>query len=302
MIRFDEENHNFSLVDITDPSEIRLDYPLSVSLQVTRECNLRCVYCSEIGEIPTPSIEIIKKMVNNLKGVKRVIITGGEPLLRSDLDQIINYCKEMDFDIISLATNGVLLSSSIIEKIKSFVDYVDITIDGSRNVHNKMRGSYDTIINGILSLRTHNIPFSIVTVLYRENMDSILFTCQIADILGAKKLKILTPISKGKGKEIIDKSLTSDELSAIFGKIKKEKERNGWAPKITLVDWSKVGDGHAILVHPNGDVAASPVSTRDNCIHVVGNLLESNIQEIWETYPYKENHLRKYLEESLYVC
>ena len=302
MIKYNEGQHNFSISDKTNPSDITLDYPLSVSLQVTRECNLHCVYCSEVGDIPTPSIEKIKKMVDNLHGVQRIIITGGEPLLRADLDHIVKYCKKVDFDIISLATNGVLLSTNIIDNLKSFVNYVDITIDGSRNVHNKMRGSYDTIVNGILLLRSHNIPFSIVTVLYRENMETILYTCQIADTLGAKKLKILTPISKGKGKEIIDKSLTSDELSTIFAEIKKEKERNGWIPKITLVDWSKVGDGHALLVHPNGDVAASPVSTRDNCIHVIGNLLESNIQEIWKKYPYKENHLKKYLEESLFVC
>jgi len=302
MIKFDEETLNFTLSDKSDPNELNPKYPLSVSLQVTRECNLHCIYCSEVGDIPTPSIEKIKHMINNLNGVQRVIITGGEPLMRNDLDQIIKYCKQMNFDVISLATNGVLLSPEFIENIGSFVDYVDITIDGSRNVHNKMRGSYDTIINGILTLRTHNIPFSVVTVLYRENMHNILFTCQIADILGAKKLKILTPINKGRGKDIIDKSLTSDELSNIFQRIQKEKERNGWIPKITLVDWSKVGDGHALLVHPNGDVAASPVSIRDDCIHIVGNLLESNIQEIWATYPYKENHLRKYLEKSLYVC
>ena len=141
-----------------------------------------------------------------------------------------------------------------------------------------------------------------MTVLYRENVDSILHICQIADALGAKKLKIVPPIDKGKGKNVISELLSSDELLDTFQKIRFEKERNGWMPRMTLTDWNKVGEGHAILVHPNGDVVASPVPSKESCVQVLGNILEENIESIWERYPYKENHLNKYIEKTLYVC
>jgi len=301
MIRFDEDEHHFFLEKTADKSKA-LEYPLSVSLQVTRECNLKCVYCSEVGEIPTPSLENIRVMVSNLKGVKRIILTGGEPLIRRDIFQITDYVKNMGFEVISIATNGVLISSYIAKKLKSNINYFDVTIDGTRKIHNKIRGCYDEIINGICILRNFGIPFSIVTVLYDENVQNILYMCQIADVLGARKLKILTPINKGRGKDIINRSLTSKQLLDVFTKIRNEKEQNGWTPRITLVDWDKVGEGHVLLIHPNGDVAASPVPSKENCVHIVGNVLENNIKDVWDNYPYKDNHLRKYVEESLYVC
>lgn len=301
IIRFNEDEHHFSLEKTADKSKA-LEYPLSVSLQVTRECNLKCVYCSEVGEIQTPSLEDIRVMVSNLKGVKRIILTGGEPLIRRDIFQITDYVKNMCFEVISIATNGVLISSNMAKKLINNVNYFDITIDGTRKIHNKIRGCYDEIINGIRILQNLRIPFSIVTVLYDENVQNILYTCQIADILGARKLKILTPINKGRGKNIVNRSLTSKQLLNVFTKIKNEKEQNGWTPRITLVDWDKVGEGHALLIHPNGDVAASPVPSKENCIHIIGNILENDIKSVWDNYPYKDNHLRKYVEKSLYVC
>ena len=241
-------------------------------------------------------------MISNLYGVKRIILTGGEPLIRDDLVEIAEYAKELQFEIISLATNGVLIKPDLAQNLASFVDYVDVTIDGSRNIHNRIRGEYDAVIEGIKILQDAGIAFSIVTVLYRENVDSILHTCQIADVFGAKKLKILPPIPKGKGKNIISELLSSDELFDTFRKIRFEKERNGWTPRITLTDWNKVREGHAILIHPNGDVVASPVPSTENCVEVLGNILEENIELIWKRYPYKENHLNKYIEKTLYVC
>jgi MoaA/NifB/PqqE/SkfB family radical SAM enzyme len=63
-----------------------------------------------------------------------------------------------------------------------------------------------------------------------------------------------------------------------------------------------VDEGHALLVHPDGDVVASPVPSLPGCVRRVGNLKERDMGSIWRDYPYKENHLRKYLEETLYVC
>ena len=301
-IEFDRREHHFYKSPKTRLDATKLKLPLSISLQVTRDCNLNCVYCSEVGDIPTPPITTIKKMISNLYGVKRIIITGGEPLMRDDVIEIAKYAKKLQFKIISLATNGVLIKPNLAQNLASFVDYVDVTIDGPRKIHNRIRGEYDTIINGIRMLQNVGIAFSIVTVLFRENVDSILHICQIADVLGAKKLKILLPIAKGKGKNVISELLSSDELLDTFQKIRFEKERNGWRLRITLTDWNKVGEGHAILVHPDGDVVASPVPSKENCIEVLGNILEESIESIWKRHSYKENHLNKYTEKTLYVC
>lgn len=301
-IGFDRRECHFYVSPEIGLDATKVKLPLSISLQVTRDCNLDCVYCSEVGDIPTPPITTIKKMISNFHGVKRIILTGGEPLMSGDLIEIAKYAKKLQFETISLATNGVLIKPDLAQNLANFVDYIDVTIDGPRKIHNRIRGKYDAVINGIRILQDLGIAFSIVTVLFRENVNSILHICQIADVLGAKKLKIVSPIAKGKGKNVISELLSSNELLHTFQKIRFEKERNGWLPRITLTDWNKVGEGHAILVHPNGDVIASPVPSKENCVQVLGNILEENIESIWERYPYKENHLNKYVEKTLYVC
>jgi len=301
-IGFNKDEHHFYINSGSIIDETKLMFPLSVSLQVTRECNLSCEYCSEVGDMPTPPIATIKKMISELVGAKRIIITGGEPLTRRDLLEVVRYAKEIHFETISLATNGTLMTTSLANYLRDLVDYVDVTLDGPRKIHNKIRGGYDEVIKGINALKTAGLSFSVVSVLFRENVNSIFYVCQMADVLGATKLKIMTPITKGKGKNIASEILSSHELKDVFQKIKSEKERNGWMMRISLTDWNKIGEGHAILVHPNGDVVASPVPSKENCIDLLGNLLNENFQEIWKRYPYKKNHLNKYIEKSLYVC
>jgi MoaA/NifB/PqqE/SkfB family radical SAM enzyme len=260
------------------------------------------VYCSEIGGIPNAPIAKMREIIKSLQGTKRIIVTGGEPLTRKNWFQILEYIKEMHFENISLATNGVLIDPYVADKLQSLVDYVDITIDGPRKIHNEIRGEYDAVIKGIRTLSNARVPFSLVTVLYRKNADSILYTCQLANALDAMQLKIVTPIAKGRGKGVMSQLLSSDQLASIFQGIKSEKERNGWTVRIAMTDWNRVGEGHAILVLPNGDVVASPVPSQEECVLLLGNILEESIESIWKKYPYKENHLNKYLEKTLYVC
>lgn len=295
------ESHSFSSDHEVDYDELK--YPLSVSVQVTRECNLRCIYCSEP---PVPDLErhpFMEELVRtsaNLRGVQRIILTGGEPLIRPDIFEVISLFHE--YPVCALATNATLLEESTVRRLSELVDYVDITVDGPRGVNNKIRGQYDRIVDGAKRLSNAGIEFSVVTVLLPQNAASIQYVCQIADTLGAKKLKIMPSIPKGRGQTLHKTWFSSDQLLAIFNKIREEKERNGWIVKITLADWSKIGKGHALLIHPDGEVVASPVFSEDNCIEHVGNILTENIDAIWKKYPYKMNHVQKYLEETLYVC
>jgi len=86
----------------------------SLRLSVTQRCNLNCEYCHKEGEKTTDSeisIENIKEILETASelGIKKIKITGGEPLLRDDIVEIIRTIKKHNFDDISLTTNGFLL-------------------------------------------------------------------------------------------------------------------------------------------------------------------------------------------------
>jgi len=297
-INFD---YNWQHFYLNDDNIIIPEYPLTVTLQITRKCNISCIYCSESEFIPDPSLEKLQKMIENMNGIPRVIISGGEPTLREDLVHILKMCNN-NFDVVAMACNATNLDSKLIQNISKYVNYLDVTIDGPRNIHNGIRGSYDKIIQGLWNLKKENIDFSIVMVLLEENKAYVSYVAQIADILGAKKMKILSPIPKGRGKNIISKRLSAKKIRELFYELKNMKKILGWNIRITLTDWENINEGHALLIHPNGDVVASPVWSKESCIDYVGNILECDIKNIWDVYQYKNNHVKKYIEKTLLVC
>lgn len=93
-----------------------------LDLNITNRCNFRCIHCCfNSGETTLPefSFEKIKEILKEFKtlGGERIDITGGEPLLRSDLPEIIKLGKDLNLKI-ELVTNGSLLTD---EKLKLLV-------------------------------------------------------------------------------------------------------------------------------------------------------------------------------------
>lgn len=287
-----------------EPIETLVDsmhIPLSLTFQLTRGCNLQCVYCSEPPGIKTRKYEEMIDMLDKLKGMRRIIFSGGEPMLYNRFWDILEYSRDK-FEKIVLSTNGVYITHKNVGRLKELVDYIDITVDGPRRQHNGIRGNYDAVLKGLIQVAAAGIPFSTICVYLPGNKDAIQYICQTGDALGAVKVKILTPIPKGKSVDIFSDFVTGDEIVHLKEYLATEKERNGWTIRITITDWMKVGEGHAILVEPDGRMIASPVWSHPECILPFGNLHDSSAQKLWGAYPYKTNHLKKYLEHTLDVA
>ncbi|MDO8743118.1 MAG: radical SAM protein [Candidatus Azambacteria bacterium] len=275
--------------------------PLSVILQVTRRCNFSCIFCSEIEKMADPTLSELEKMRDNLTGVPRVYISGGEPLLRRDLSQILDLFHG-NF-IVGLPTNAVTLAPELMRILKEKVDFVNIGLDGPRNVTSRIRGDYDKIVEGVYLFKEYGIPLSLSCVVLRSTQDAILFTCQIADLLGAIKLKIILPIPKGNALNLSDDEyLTTEEAEILFNKIKDAKLAYGWKPRVTLTTWRPEVEGYSLLVYPDGKTYAWPVYDQEDKVLFLGNLIEENIRDIWARSPYQQSHYNKYLGKSIFVA
>jgi len=252
--------------------------------------------------IKEPSYEGLALLVNKLDGIPRVIVSGGEPTLRKDLVSILDLLRVGTHDVIAMSSNATMITKDLAGQLARRLSYIDVTIDGTREVHNSIRGQYDKVLAGVRNLVDAGVELSLVTVMFRDNAQSIIDVCAVADELGAKKLKVLTPIRKGRGADVVERGLSSEELQIIFQDIERAKKAQGWKVRITLTDWGRVNEGHAILVHPDGEVVASPVPSEPSCIKSFGNLMNESMKDVWQRYPYVDNHLKKYLEETLLVC
>lgn len=84
---------------MNDTYDFKLDAPLSVCWQITKKCNLNCLYCLSASNSDAEygmSTEQAIKLINHLGkiGINRLDFTGGEPLIRHDLDCLIECAKQ----------------------------------------------------------------------------------------------------------------------------------------------------------------------------------------------------------------
>lgn len=294
-------NKNSCRFEINHGELVSNELPLSVILQITRHCNFSCVFCSETVKMADSTLEQLERMRNNLLGVPRVYLSGGEPLLRKDLPEILDLFYG-NF-IVGLPTNAVIYTPRLMEILKARVDFVNIGLDGPRNVTSRIRGDYDKIMKGVQAFRRYRIPISLSCVVLSSTRDAVLFTCQIADLLEAKKLKLILPVRKGNALELPENEyLSLEEAEVLFAEIRKAKEAFGWTPKITLTTWGPNVEGYSLLVYPNGNTYAWPVYDQEDKVLLLGNLVEESIKDIWARNPYKQNHYNKYLGKSIFVA
>lgn len=109
----------------------------TMRVSVTSLCNLRCSYCNpKAGNSDKKSGIITRdKILNIIKsgsklGIKRIKFTGGEPLLRSDIGEIIEAAKQISgIEDVSITTNGVFLTDMLDKLKKSGLDRINISLD-----------------------------------------------------------------------------------------------------------------------------------------------------------------------------
>lgn len=104
-------------------------------LSITDSCNFRCSYCMPDGAITTAhslSLENIKLIASNLNilGITKVKLTGGEPLVRNDIADIVKCLKnDCNIEEVTLTTNGALLDKHLTDLELAGLDAITISID-----------------------------------------------------------------------------------------------------------------------------------------------------------------------------
>ena len=122
------------LVGISNMLNYPLVHPITASILITSRCNSKCIYCSvwRLGDgCQYISIDKLDKLFHSLKkiGVQVIFLSGGEPLIRHDLEEIISLAKYYDL-MVEVCTNGILLTKRRAHKlIESGVDNIILSLD-----------------------------------------------------------------------------------------------------------------------------------------------------------------------------
>jgi MoaA/NifB/PqqE/SkfB family radical SAM enzyme len=150
--------------------------PLSIHIGLTNRCSNQCVYCC-VHKRPQTDVwttEFLKSVMSEMKasGTRRIHFTGGEPMLRDDIGELISFAKSLNF-FVGLSTNGYQVTRRISE-LKG-IDIVYLSYDGPPEVHARLRGkkNVEEIQSALSALKVARIPVWITTVLTRLNADFI---------------------------------------------------------------------------------------------------------------------------------
>jgi len=290
----------------------RIVKPRLIAFEVTRRCRFSCRHCrADAGadceeELTTRQCKrILKAIVKYKKCI--LILTGGEPMERSDIYELIRYGRKIGLRPV-LATCGYLINEKTIVRLKKAgIMALSFSIDGaSAESHDKFRGTkgaFDSTINAAKIARKGRVRFQINTTISKINIDEVIGIAELAKELGAYCFNPFILVPTGRGREIADEILDPVEYEALLNellriKLKSEiKVRVTCGPQFARVCRQAEAKGLAEEVAGcMGGVGFGFVSYRGDvqiCGFLdipAGNLIENNFDfaEIWEESEFLE--------------
>jgi radical SAM protein with 4Fe4S-binding SPASM domain len=147
-----------------------------LEVQITSRCNLKCRHCLLPSVSPQDlSVSDVRQVVtefNHLQGLK-VIVSGGEPLMHPEIDEILDTLKGLKLRKV-LLTNGTLITPRTIPGLQG-IQEIQISLDGLRKGHEHLRGegTFDKTVEAIRLCRQNGFKVSAATMLHRQNLDEI---------------------------------------------------------------------------------------------------------------------------------
>ncbi len=204
---------------------------LSLDLELTKRCNLRCIYCYADGGTPNPdelSLDEIYGTLDAAKalGARKVTFTGGEPLTHHHFFDIAEYATEAGLQV-SLYTNGTLIDSEVAEKLADFGVFPCVKLDAVQaDIQDTLagvNGAFASIMRGIENLMQvgygTKYQMNINTVICKLNLENL------PQVWGwARERNIqpsflrLGPKGRAKGSDL---AVSASELKALFDELSK---------------------------------------------------------------------------------
>ncbi|GAB6057925.1 heme b synthase [Desulfonatronum parangueonense] len=197
-----------------------------IAWEVTRSCNLACKHCrAEAHMEPYPgefSTEEAKALIDTFPevGDPIIIFTGGEPLLRPDIFELVRYADAKGLRCV-MAPNGTLVTAENARRMKdSGIQRASISLDGpdaaSHDAFRGVEGAFDAAMRGIEHLKAVDLPFQINTTVTRNNLGQFKEIFHLAEKLGAVAWHIFLLVPTGRGANLGREVITGEEYEEVL--------------------------------------------------------------------------------------
>ena len=286
----------------------------SISIEITGSCNLHCRHCymessgQATSDLTAKEWKIFFKDLCKNFGNKLILsITGGEPLFRSDIFEILDFAKNLGFRI-NLTTNGVLLNHESIIKLTNLIMGLSISLDGQKDCHNLLRGSavYDkTLANIILCQKAKFRYLMIKTAINKKNLHALDELFEIIKESGVDEWHVfaIEPLGRARQEDMI---LSNEEYAYLCESVDRLKRTNKNKIKIRfgeesnnflyekICDFNKFklcsqGINRCAILH-NGDIVSCLQGARND---IQGDITKDDFRHVWNN-KFLKNRVKNY--------
>lgn len=273
-------------------------YPVLSEIAITHRCNLKCQFCyvgdKAYGELKTGDTKKLLFKIYHEAQVPSVSFTGGEPLLRGDIYELVQYASQIGLWT-NLITNGTLLNRTRVERLKNAgLSSAQVSIEGPNHViHDRItrvRGSFDATLRGIKLLMAVDIPVHTNTTVSQYNLNYLEEICLLVKMIGLKRfsMNLLIPCGSAVSKRElwVSYSEIGDYIMRLKHRAKAECIKLLWYSPVPLCIFNPIayGFGNKSCAAVTGLLSIDPLGNIIPCSSwrmPVGSLLRENYKDIW---------------------
>lgn len=276
-----------------------------ISWNTTNQCNMYCDHCyrdagAKVNE--ELSTAEAKNLLNEIAkaGFKIMIFSGGEPLLRPDIFELVSYARNLGLRPV-FGTNGTLITLEVANKLKEAGAMgMGISLDSiDPQKHDQLRkydGAWEQAIVGMKNCREVGLPFQVHTTVFDWNHDELEKITDLAIELGAVAHHFFFLVPTGRAVNIEEESLRAEQYERVLTRIlEKQKQvdielKPTCAPQFMRIAKQMgmnlryqrgcLAGTHYCIISPKGDVQP--------CAYLnipLGNVREVPFSEIWKSSP-----------------
>lgn len=311
---------------------VQVQDPYLIALNLTERCNLACEHCyldakilkeGATDELNTSELKTVLSDISDVGPDAMVVLTGGEPLLRRDIEELANHASGLGLMVV-VGTNGVLLKPERLRSLQEAgVAGVGISLDSlDSKFHDSFRGktgAWAKTMAAIDACVEAEMPFQIHFAATDDNADEIDEMVAFARDSGAMVLNVFFMVCTGRGEKYsgISPEKYDKVLRRVAKAAKEEKRlmvRAKCAPHFKRIamemdpEWpitaahgydagSCIAATRYARVTPNGDVTPCPFMENS-----VGSVREKPFSEIWKTAPVLQELRAPKLEGRCGAC
>jgi radical SAM protein with 4Fe4S-binding SPASM domain len=312
---------SFLEVEKEEPFTYQYSAPLRMDLALTFKCQNDCVHCYAGGPHETPELNTSqwKEVIDRLSqiGIFILTFTGGEPTLREDLPELLQYAQNKGM-VTGLITNGRKLKDKEYVKIleKAGLDFVQVTLESHQpKIHDLMtaaKGSWKETVAGIKNAAQSQIYVTTNTTLSKYNAPEFLRTIDYIKELDVAAFGCNSLIYSGKANAISQEfALPVEALEELLPKIRDKAQQLNlkflWYTPTQYCRFDPVQLGLGVksctaaminmCVGPNGDVYPC-----QSYFESLGNILVDSWEKIWNHPLAVKIRNREYVEPKCKDC